>query len=216
MPPQLDAAIFDFGGVLTTSPMAGIHAYEDRLGVEHGSLLRVVTGDSADGNDPWHRLERGELDAREFWFDVKRRAAEDVGIEISLTDLTASFAEGFKVREGLISLIGELREADLPMAILTNNVKEFGSVWKSMIPVDELFDTVVDSSDVGMRKPDPRIYEVTLERLGAEAEITVFIDDTHENVTTAEELGMTGIHFAPEVAEEDVVSEIRKLFAHRL
>lgn len=216
MPPQLDAAIFDFGGVLTTSPMAGIHAYEDRLGVEHGSLLRVVTGDSIDGDDPWHRLERGELDAREFWFDVKRRAAEDVGVEISLTDLTASFADGFKVRQGLLSLIGELRETDLPMAILTNNVREFASVWKSMIPVDELFDAVVDSSDVGMRKPDPRIYEVALERLGAEPEITVFVDDTHENVTVAEELGMTGIHFAPEVAEEDVVSALRKLFAHRL
>lgn len=212
----LNAAIFDFGGVLTTSPMAGIHVYEERIGIERGSLLRVVTGDSVDGDDPWHRLERGELDAREFWFDVKRRAMEEVGVEISLTDLTASFAEGFKVREGLIGLIGDLRETGLPMAILTNNVKEFGSVWKSMIPVDDLFDTVVDSSDVGMRKPDPRIYEITLERLGAEAEETVFVDDTYENVVAAEKLGMTGVHFAPDDDEAKIVDDLKELLHHHL
>lgn len=216
MSASLNAAIFDFGGVITTSPMAGIHLYEERVGVSRGSLLRLVTGDSIDGNDPWHRLERGELDARQFWSDVKRQALENLGIEISLADLTASFAEGFKVRQGLVELIAELGEHGVPLALLTNNVKEFGSFWKRMIPVNDLFDTVVDSSEVGMRKPDPRIYKITLERLGSRAEETIFVDDTYENVIAAEKLGMTGIHFGEEDHESQIVDELRRLLSHHL
>lgn len=196
--------------------MAGIHLYEERLGIEQGALLNVVTGDSVDGDDPWHRLERGELDAREFWFDVKRRTSEGLGIEISLRELTTSFAEGFKVRGDVVGLIREMAESDVPLALLTNNVKEFGSVWKSMVPVDDLFDAIVDSSDVGMRKPDPRIYEITLEKIESAPEETVFIDDTFENVEAAEALGMTGIHFGENVPESEVVDRLRELFGERL
>lgn len=212
---DINAAIFDFGGVLTTSPTAGINVYEDSVGIERGALLRIVTGDSVEGDDPWHRLERGELDAREFWFDVRRRVFEELGFEISLRELTASFAEGFRIRDEIVNVVREL-SGKAPLALLTNNVKEFGAVWKSMVPVDELFDTIVDSSDVGMRKPDHRIYRITLEQMGAEPEETVFVDDTLENVEAAEVLGMTGIHFGDDVSEDDVVRRLRELLAHRL
>lgn len=213
---EMNAAIFDFGGVLTTSPMSGIYAYEDEVGIERGSLLRLVIGEEVDGDDPWHKLERGELMAKDFWQDVKERAASELGAEISLNALTISFATGFKVREQVIGFVTELSEADVPLALLTNNVKEFGQVWRSMVPVDDLFDVIVDSSEVGMRKPDPRIYEITLERVGSHPKETVFVDDTLENVSAAEALGMTGIHFGEEVDESEVVARLRELFSEAL
>jgi putative hydrolase of the HAD superfamily len=84
-------------------------------------------------------------------------------------------------------------------AVVTNNVREFGDSWRAMLPVAELFDVVVDSAHEGVRKPDPRIFRLALERLGGTApESAVFLDDFHGNVAAAERLGMRGI-----LVEED-------------
>ena len=81
--------------------------------------------------------------------------------------------------------------------MLTNNVREWEPLWRSMLPVDEIFELVVDSGFVGMRKPDPEIYELTLARLGAaiSAEECLFVDDILVNVETARAIGMTAVHF---------------------
>ena len=93
----------------------------------------------------------------------------------------------------------DARASGVKTAIVTNNVREFGDGWRSMLPVDELFDAVIDSAHVGVRKPDPRIFHLTLERLGGvAASDAVFLDDFHGNVTAAERLGMRGI-----LVEED-------------
>jgi putative hydrolase of the HAD superfamily len=76
---------------------------------------------------------------------------------------------------------------------VTNNVAEFGDAWRGMIPVDELFDVIVDSCRVGMRKPDPRIFELALTELGVAADRTVFLDDHPANVTAATRLGIHSI-----------------------
>ena len=82
------------------------------------------------------------------------------------------------------------------MAILTNNVREWEPIWRAKLPVDEIFETVVDSAFVGLRKPDPLIYELTLERLdGIAAEECLFIDDTEVNCIAAAELGIRAVHF---------------------
>ena len=84
-------------------------------------------------------------------------------------------------------------------AIVTNNIREFADGWRAMLPVDELFDVVVDSAHEGVRKPDPRIFRLALERLGGTApEAAVFLDDFHGNVAAAERLGIRGI-----LVEED-------------
>ena len=81
------------------------------------------------------------------------------------------------------------------MAMLTNNVREWEPLWRAMLPVDEIFETVVDSGFVGCRKPEPRIYEMTLERIGMPAEACVFVDDIEVNCEGARAAGMTAVHF---------------------
>ena len=77
----------------------------------------------------------------------------------------------------------------------TNNVREWESRWRSLLPVDEIFDIVVDSAFVGTRKPEPRIYEITLERLGVAPAEAVFIDDVEANCDAARDLGMRAVWF---------------------
>ena len=87
--------------------------------------------------------------------------------------------------------MAELAGAGYRMAMLTNNVREWEPIWRAKLPVDEIFETVVDSAFVGMRKPDREIYELTLERLdGIAAAECLFIDDTEVNCEAARELGM--------------------------
>jgi putative hydrolase of the HAD superfamily len=199
------AAIFDFGGVLTTDPLLGVGHYEDALGVERGALMRLLL--EADGNGPWQRLERGELSARELWTDLRARARTELGVELTLEGLASSFAGTWRVRQPMVDLVRELRP-HIRVVLLTNNVAELGIVWRGMIPVEELFDAVIDSSAVGMRKPDPRIFQLALEAAGARAEESVFIDDSPANVRAAEELGLTAIHFTD---EGDAIARVRAL-----
>jgi putative hydrolase of the HAD superfamily len=81
------------------------------------------------------------------------------------------------------------------LALLTNNVREWEPLWRTMLPIDEIFETVVDSGFVGLRKPDPAIYALVLERLGLPAQACVFVDDLDVNVAAARELGFAVVHF---------------------
>src|ERR1044072_7423872 len=89
----------------------------------------------------------------------------------------------------------ELKGAGYRMAMLTNNVREWEPFWRSMLPVDEIFETVLDSGFVGCRKPEWEIYEITLERVGLPAESCLFVDDVLVNCEGAEKAGMTAVHF---------------------
>jgi putative hydrolase of the HAD superfamily len=96
----------------------------------------------------------------------------------------------------MIELVRELRGGGVRTALLTNNVREWEPLWRSKLPeIDELFDVVVDSAFVGVRKPDPAIYELTLERLGVSANECVFVDDLQPNCETARALGMLAVRF---------------------
>jgi putative hydrolase of the HAD superfamily len=86
-------------------------------------------------------------------------------------------------------------EHGLRLALLTNNVREWEPRWRAMLPVDELFEVVVDSSRVGLRKPDPRIYELTLERLGLPAQACLFVDDVEHNIDAARTVGLRAVWF---------------------
>jgi len=89
----------------------------------------------------------------------------------------------------------DLRARGYRLAICTNNVREWEGLWRAMLPVDEIFEVVVDSAFVGTRKPEPRIYELTLERLGVDAGTALFIDDIEINCDAARELGMRAVWF---------------------
>jgi len=88
-----------------------------------------------------------------------------------------------------------LHERGVRFAMLTNNVREWEPLWRTKLPVDEIFETVVDSGFVGLRKPDRAIYAIVLERLGLPAEECVFVDDLSVNIEAAQELGFAVVHF---------------------
>ena len=94
----------------------------------------------------------------------------------------------------MVSFIHDLKGAGIPIGILTNNVREFREWWWPLMDFESVFDTIVDSHEVGMRKPNPAIYHLTMERIGATPSRTAFLDDLEANVNAANALGMHGIH----------------------
>jgi epoxide hydrolase-like predicted phosphatase len=195
--PSVQAILFDFGGVFMESPFAAVRAFGARQGIAPERVVELLFGDyDRDTDHPWHRLERGELsllDARQAIFELG--APEH---RIDLFEALGSLRNA-SVRADMIEVARDARAQGVKTAIVTNNVREFGDGWRAMLPVDELFDVVVDSAHVGVRKPDPRIFRMALERLGGTPpEEAVFLDDFHANVAAAERLGMRGI-----LVEED-------------
>jgi epoxide hydrolase-like predicted phosphatase len=203
--PSVHAVLFDFGGVFMDSPFAAVRAFGALKGIAPERVLELIFGAyDSDTDHPWHRLERGELslaDAREAILEL---GAPDHRIDLfeALGSLTRA-----KIRPDVIQITRDARACGVKTAIVTNNVREFGDGWRAMLPVDELFDAVIDSAHVGVRKPDPRIFHMTLERLGGIAPAdAVFLDDFHGNVTAAERLGMRGI-----LVDEDHLPAMRAL-----
>jgi epoxide hydrolase-like predicted phosphatase len=191
---MIDAVVFDFGGVFIASPFEAIRAAGEERGLDFDRMTAVVFGSYDEDNDhPWHRAERGELDilsAREEILELGR--AE--GCEIDLFELMGHMAGDRTVNEPMVELVRRSRDAGLRTALLTNNIAEGRDFWQALLPVDDLFDAVVDSSAVGMRKPDPRIYHHTLTELGGvEPGRSVFLDDYPGNITAAEAVGMIGV-----------------------
>ena len=99
------------------------------------------------------------------------------------------YFEALEPNPAMIELMRELKAEGYRMAMLTNNVREWEPLWRSMLPVDEIFETVVDSGFVGCRKPESRIYELTLERIGEPAEACLFVDDVLVNIEGARKAG---------------------------
>ena len=194
MTTQFTAVLFDFGGVFTDSPFHAVNAYAKRIGASGEQVTAVVFGGySDDGDHPWHQVERGEITlaaARDRILDLGR----EQGMAIDIWDVFAAMAEnGGGLRADLVDYVRTVRAAGLATGIITNNVVEFGDHWRAMLPVDELFDVVVDSCEVGVRKPHPSIFAIALERIGATADQAVFLDDFHGNVVAARALGLRSI-----------------------
>lgn len=133
-----------------------------------------------------------------------------LGHRPEIEDFGLLLFEALDPNPGMIDLIREVRRDGIRTSLLTNNVKEWEVKWRSMMPIDELFETVVDSAFVGCRKPDPRIYNLTLERVGLDPEECIFIDDMKINIDAANELGLHGVHFR-ETAQ--VRAEVHDLLA---
>lgn len=181
------AVVFDLGGVLTGPPFAGIAAYELSVGLPEGSISCYFRGDPV-----FSSLERGEIGAREFWKSVGIRVQEAHGVRVDLRELAATTEAASDLTPEALALVRELH-GSYTLGLLTNNVAE-AATWRAQLPAD-LFDVVIDSSAVGLRKPDPRIYELLVAELGRPATEVVFVDDFVENLPPAAELGIHVIGF---------------------
>lgn len=203
--------ISDFGGVLT-SPLSGAFRplYEEAgIGLEQLGIAIMTAGEKLGGKNPLFELECGRISEPHF-VDLLRDGLEPlVGERPALDRFSESFFDGLDPNHEMIELMREL-SASHRMAILTNNVKEWEPLWRAMVPVDEIFEMVVDSAFVGMRKPEPEIYHLTLERLGgAPPEECLFVDDMELNCEAANELGLVAVQH---VDNETTIKQIRELF----
>jgi len=153
----IEAVLFDFNGVLTTSPFTHMAALGDTAGVDGQVVLDLMLGPYDEDTDhAWHRFERGEITAHEYGADLfARAAAADVQLDFASLGNMMSRLE---VHDVVIERIRRLRVEGFRTGLVTNNVKEASSQWRELVPVHELFEVIVDSSEVGMRKPNPAIF----------------------------------------------------------
>lgn len=178
--------LFDLTGVITTSPWPHLTA------AAGGDVELLVGRYHEDGDHPWHRLERGEIGFAEWFQDVSALAAA-AGVELDLTPM-AALREEMVVYPQVVERVLELRRDGYKTALVTNNVREGSNMWRSLMDVEALFDVVIDSSAVGVRKPNPAIFELALRELGVEDPTTAaFLDDLESNVAAAEAVGLHGI-----------------------
>jgi putative hydrolase of the HAD superfamily len=190
---MIKAVLFDFGGVFTPSPFAALRAWQAGQGRDPEEALRAVLGPyDQDTDHPWHRLERGEIPVAAAIAQIKTAAAEQ-GLELDLVKMFRAMGASMGIRADVVEKVRDLRAAGYRTALLTNNIKEYSEGWRALISADEIVDVIVDSSAVGTRKPDPRIYRLALQQLGVEPEESVFLDDAPGNVTAARALGMHAI-----------------------
>jgi putative hydrolase of the HAD superfamily len=193
----ITALISDFGGVLTSPLFAAFASYSDHLGVTGADFGRAMARATEEhGEHPLFALERGEITEREFLDRLERAMQELLGRHVDLGSMAERLMADLHPNEELFAYYRRLRaERGLRLGILTNNVREWEPLWRAKLPIDEIFEDVVDSAFVGMRKPEPEIYALALERLGVEASACAFVDDTEVNVDAARELGLHAVWF---------------------
>lgn len=208
----ISAVLFDFGGVFTPSPFALLATLEgDERDLLTRQMAHVFGPYEHDTDHPWHRLERGEMAFVDALEEIRSLAAAD-GLELEPMRILKHFATDKTVRAEVVQHVQRLRVIGVKTAIVTNNLHEVRELWQRMLPVQELFDAVVDSSEEGVRKPGSVIFERALERLGVQASESVFLDDVESNVAAAERLGMLGIHVTADPAP--ALARLQEIIGH--
>lgn len=209
---EFDLVMFDFGGVFTPSPFGLVETLAEVEADLLSARMEYMFGPyDQDTDHPWHRLERGETTLDSALDEIKRTAAVD-GMEFDPMEVLGLFRMGGNVRDEVVDHVRRLRTCGYRTAIVTNNLHEARSMWQRMLPVEELFDLVVDSCEEGVRKPDTTIFERTLERMSTSAHRSVFLDDVRSNVAAAESLGIRSIHVG--VDPTGALAELEALLGH--
>jgi len=194
---RIEAVISDFGGVLTTPLVQSFMAFQDRTGISGETLgkgMQAAT-EANGGSNPLFEMERGEISEAVFLDKLTAALEPLLGHSPEMHSFKEIYFEALEPNPPMIELMRELKGAGYRMAMLTNNVREWEPWWRPMLPVDEIFETVVDSGFVGCRKPESKIYALTLDRLSLPAESCLFVDDVKVNCEGAEKAGMTAVHF---------------------
>jgi putative hydrolase of the HAD superfamily len=206
----IEAIVFDFGGVLTSPLEASFRFWSEKTGVPLERLGGALSAIAArEGEHPLFRLERGEISEAAFLAGL---GAELGGVDMG--DFARTYFDHLEPNDELLGHIRGWHDLGLRLALCTNNVREWEPHWRAMLPIAELFETIVDSAFEGVRKPEPRIYEIVLERLGdVPASDCLFVDDIDVNVQAARELGFHGIHFR---SNEQAIPEIEEALGDRL
>jgi putative hydrolase of the HAD superfamily len=208
-PGGITTVISDFGGVLTTPLVQSFAAVQDETGIPFEALAKAMAQiEEDDGKHPLYELEKGNLSEPDFLGKLADALEPALGHRPELHRFSEIYFEALHPNPPMIDLMRKAKDAGHRMGMLTNNVREWEPLWRSMLPVDEIFEAVVDSGFVGCRKPDREIYEIMLERLsGVPAQECLFIDDVDVNCAAARELGMSAVHYQH---NDQAIPEIRE------
>ena len=188
--------MFDWGGVLAGDVSSGFADVEERLGVPAGAMPQLLGLHpcETDTANLWHRRELGRATALEWarWHCDRVRAAGGLSIPPGL--IVASESDRFSIEPNAVVIEAARRwkASGYRLAVCTNNFLEIGLVWREQVPM-ELFDAVVVSCEIGVRKPDPEMYAHVTEALGVAPGATVLLDDLPDNVDGARAVGWKGI-----------------------
>jgi epoxide hydrolase-like predicted phosphatase len=203
---RIEAVISDFGGVLTSPMLDSFAAFQnssgislEQLGAAIGALWQRL------GVNPLFELETGRMTEARFLDLLSAQLTSQVGHEVELHGFGERYFEHLHPNEPMIEFMRDLRGRGYRLAICTNNVREWERLWRAKLPVDEIFGVVVDSAFEGTRKPERRIYELTLKRLGVSPGAALLIDDIELNCDAARELGMDAIWFR---SNDQAIAEI--------
>jgi putative hydrolase of the HAD superfamily len=207
------AVISDFGGVLTTPLIQSFMAFQDQTGITSETLGKAMqAATETNGDNPLYEMERGEITEVAFLAQLTDHLEPLLGHRPEMHRFKEIYFEALQPNPAMIELMQELKKNGYRMAMLTNNVREWEPLWRSMLPVDEIFETVVDSGFVGCRKPESKIYAITLERIDLPPEACLFVDDVLVNCEGAERAGIAAVHFQ---GNEQAIGEIRTALASR-
>jgi putative hydrolase of the HAD superfamily len=209
---KLGGAIFDYGGVMSYSPLWRSQILAEEMGVPADVFSKIIFfGESCDGSvNPWHEAECGRQPLNDEFARLMQKRLIPHGATFDLDVFIRWVSEAINEPDPvMVQAVKELREIGVPVALLTNAVREFRQVIETTLPVYELFDVIVDSSEVGLRKPDPLIYELTASRLNLAPVDCLMVDDLVANVDGANNVGMTGLLFSD---SDKTAIEIRNYF----
>ncbi|KUR76433.1 HAD-IA family hydrolase [Novosphingobium sp. FSW06-99] len=193
---RFQAVVFDFGGVITSSPFEAFNRLEAERGLPHDFIRRVNATDP--DSNAWARFERAEIDAAQF--DALFAAeAQALGHPLDGASVLAVLAGA--VRPAMVTALDRLAEAGYRLACITNNVPtghgagmaRSGDRADALEAVFARFEHVIESSKAGVRKPDPRIYTMMCDHLGVPPQACVYLDDLGINCKPASQLGMHAI-----------------------
>ncbi len=194
---RIEAIVCDFGGVLTTPLLGAFAGLQEARGIPleafGAALARAAEQDS--GVNPLFALEKGEISEATFLEKLGTALHAELGRAVELQSFGTTFFEHLHPNDEMFAFMRTLQGRGYRMAILTNNVREWEPLWRSMLPIDEIFELVIDSGFAGVRKPDPAIYELTLARLGLAPAAALFVDDLALNCDAARALGMPAVQF---------------------
>ena len=203
---RIEAVISDFGGVLTSPLLDSFMAFQDSSGIsleELGAAMGALSHEL--GTNPLFELETGRMTEARFLELLSSQLSSQLGREVALHGFGEQYFKHLHPNEQMIGYMRELRARGYKLAICTNNVREWEQLWRAKLPVDEIFEVVVDSAFVGTRKPERRIYELTVERLEVNSEAALLIDDIEGNCDAARELGIEAIWFR---SNDQTIAEI--------
>ena len=203
--------IVDWGGVLTSDINGSVRRWADRHAVDlsaYADIMRAWLGPEGELEamlNPIHALERGEIEVPHFEELLAVELAQRTGAQVESEGLLARMFDEFEHAHDMNALVRRARDLGIRTALLSNSWGDFypRDLW------DGMFDVVVISGEVGMRKPEPEIFHLTLDRMGLPPDACVFVDDLPHNITAAADLGIVGVRH---VTYDSTLVELQALF----